>query len=223
MLIFGHRGVRRTLPENTLASLLAARELGADGVEFDVRLTRDGVAVLYHDETLDRLHGLPRRVADLTWAELRSLTAAGPAPVAALAEVLEALSPDLYLDVEIKDPRAAPHVARLLVARGRAGRVAVSCFEAAVLGVPDLATSGIPRWLNANEASDRALGLAVTASAAALIVPVEHVSAGAIVRAAAAGLTMGCWGFMDASTLDRLRSLGCAVAIPDLPWRDAGA
>ena len=53
-----------------MAAFREALAVGADGIEFDVRLTRDGVPVVIHDSTLRRTGGLPHRVADLTWAEI---------------------------------------------------------------------------------------------------------------------------------------------------------
>ena len=51
-LIFAHRGARLTAPENTEVAFQLAAELGADGIELDVRLTADGVAVIHHDPHL---------------------------------------------------------------------------------------------------------------------------------------------------------------------------
>ncbi|MFE4060935.1 glycerophosphodiester phosphodiesterase [Streptomyces sp. NPDC059096] len=70
----GHRGDPYRVRENTLASVRSARRRGADAVEIDVRLTRDGVPVLLHDATLARLWGHERRLAEVTYEELRELT-----------------------------------------------------------------------------------------------------------------------------------------------------
>ncbi|WP_433545442.1 glycerophosphodiester phosphodiesterase [Streptomyces sp. CA-294286] len=73
-LVVGHRGDPYRFRENSLPSIRSALSLGADAVEVDVRLTRDGVPVLLHDETLERLWGHDRWLADLTRAELDALT-----------------------------------------------------------------------------------------------------------------------------------------------------
>ncbi|MFJ1643650.1 glycerophosphodiester phosphodiesterase [Streptomyces sp. NPDC088258] len=73
----GHRGDPYRVRENTLASVRSARERGADAVEIDVRLTRDGVPVLLHDSSLKRLWGRDLRLADLTHAEVREVTGGG--------------------------------------------------------------------------------------------------------------------------------------------------
>ncbi|MEU1463679.1 glycerophosphodiester phosphodiesterase [Streptomyces sp. NPDC005727] len=72
-----HRGAPYRFRENTLDSLRCASGLGADAVEIDVRLTRDGVPVLLHDETLERLWGHRRPLRSLSAAELTGLTAGG--------------------------------------------------------------------------------------------------------------------------------------------------
>lgn len=66
-----HRGDPYRVRENTLPSLRSAIGRGADAVEIDVRLTRDGVPVLLHDATLDRLWDHDRPLASLTWDEVR--------------------------------------------------------------------------------------------------------------------------------------------------------
>ena len=74
-LIIGHRGASALAPENTLASFKRAIESGADGVEFDVRLSKDGVPVVIHDATLVRTAGIDNRVAELTATQLSSIDA----------------------------------------------------------------------------------------------------------------------------------------------------
>ena len=75
--VIGHRGAAAAAPENTLASLRKAKELGASWVEFDVKLTRDGVPILMHDERLERTTNGRGEVAQATLAELQELDAGG--------------------------------------------------------------------------------------------------------------------------------------------------
>ncbi|MDM7887053.1 inositol monophosphatase family protein [Curtobacterium sp. RHCJP20] len=71
--LVARRGAPRVRREDTLPSIAVAEALGADVVEVDVRRTADGVAVLLHDETLGRLWGDPRRVAEVSWCEVARL------------------------------------------------------------------------------------------------------------------------------------------------------
>ena len=71
--IVAHRGASNDFPENTLAAFEEALRRGADAIELDVQLSRDGVPVVYHDRTLTRAGGGRRRVSSLDWSELREL------------------------------------------------------------------------------------------------------------------------------------------------------
>lgn len=74
-LILAHRGASAYAPENTLAAFHMARELGADGLEFDVHFSREGIPVVIHDSTVDRTTGGRGKVSRLTIGELRQLDA----------------------------------------------------------------------------------------------------------------------------------------------------
>ena len=74
-VIIGHRGNPAAAPENTLASIASAFSIGCDLAEVDVRRSRDGVAVILHDETVDRTTNGHGAVADLTLAQLKTLDA----------------------------------------------------------------------------------------------------------------------------------------------------
>src|SRR5512143_199880 len=104
-LILAHRGASRRAPENTMAAFRLAAELGADGVELDVQLSKDGEVVVMHDSRVDRTTDGHGRIRDLPLAELRALDAGGwYAPefagerIPTLAEVLHELGPRLVLN-----------------------------------------------------------------------------------------------------------------------------
>jgi glycerophosphoryl diester phosphodiesterase len=113
-LRLAHRGDWRRAPENTIAALLAAISIPAcDGLEFDVRASADGIPVIYHDATLERLHGRPDPVEMVPAAALAVLG------VPTLAEVLAAVGRRPFLDVELKAD-VGPVVVQVLAAgRGR--------------------------------------------------------------------------------------------------------
>jgi glycerophosphoryl diester phosphodiesterase len=72
-LILGHRGASAVAPENTLAAFSRALQDGAEGIEFDVRLSRDGVPVVIHDASLKRTALIDKLVSDLTVEELKHI------------------------------------------------------------------------------------------------------------------------------------------------------
>lgn len=73
--IYAHRGSRGTHPENTLASFKEALRVGADGIELDVHLSKDGQVLVIHDETIDRTTNGEGLVKDLTCDQLRTYSA----------------------------------------------------------------------------------------------------------------------------------------------------
>ncbi|MBD0744494.1 glycerophosphodiester phosphodiesterase [Streptomyces sp. CBMA152] len=75
--VVAHRGDPYRVRENTLPSIHSAIERGADAIELDVRLTHDGVPVLLHDETLNRLWGVDRPLSSLLYEDVRELTHSG--------------------------------------------------------------------------------------------------------------------------------------------------
>ncbi len=71
--LVGHRGARSYAPENTLVSIHTAADMGAEWVELDVKLTKDGEPIIFHDDNVDRVSGASGAVADMVWKELKEL------------------------------------------------------------------------------------------------------------------------------------------------------
>ncbi|WP_327392966.1 glycerophosphodiester phosphodiesterase [Streptomyces sp. NBC_01186] len=113
-----HRGAPFTARENTLASFRAAVEQGADAVELDVRLTRDGAPVVLHDRTLARLWGHDVAVASLTRERLASLASGIPSLTEALAETGE-----VRTMIDLPDPGAVRATVGAVHEAGAADRV----------------------------------------------------------------------------------------------------
>jgi len=108
--IIGHRGAAAYAPENTIAGIHTAADMGCSWVELDVKLTKDSVPVIFHDDTLERTTNGSGKMADITYAELQDLDAgswfgesfAGE-PVPTLEEALEAIiERDLGFNLELK-------------------------------------------------------------------------------------------------------------------------
>ncbi|MFC6596640.1 glycerophosphodiester phosphodiesterase [Kitasatospora paranensis] len=125
-LVAGHRGSPRSAPENTMASFEAALRDGADWLETDVRTTRDGVPVLMHDATVDRVTDGRGAVADLTAAQVAALhVTAGPGPaqpVPTLDGLLRRIAgTGVRLLMEIKEQRSPEDTARIARAAAASG------------------------------------------------------------------------------------------------------
>src|SRR3972149_3538622 len=107
VLIIAHRACPQHAPENSIAGIRRAAELGAGGVEVDVQRTLDGVPILMHDWTLGRPVGLPPPTRLLPYALVRRLRLKGGAErVPSLAVALDALPDGLLIALEIKHPSA---------------------------------------------------------------------------------------------------------------------
>ena len=95
--IFAHRGASAYAPENTMEAFALAVKQGADGIELDVQMTKDGEVVVIHDETIDRVSDKKGAVRDYTLEELRKFSFSNhmekykDAAIPTLKEVLEFL------------------------------------------------------------------------------------------------------------------------------------
>jgi glycerophosphoryl diester phosphodiesterase len=110
-----HRGDWSTYPENTLAAFAAAERAGADMIELDVQRTADGGVVVLHDETLERIWGVARPVAELTLAEVRAVRA-GRERIPELCEALEAVALPIMLDYKEESAVLEPALAEVRAA-----------------------------------------------------------------------------------------------------------
>jgi glycerophosphoryl diester phosphodiesterase len=132
-LIIAHRGDSAEYPENTLAAIVSAAELGADAVEVDVRCSKDGVPYLFHDDTLDRVSDGKGKASELTIAELTRLTVTQArtkrsAPICTLEEAIIALKGQRsFLHIDLKEARAVPAMAELLLRHEFSERTIIGC------------------------------------------------------------------------------------------------
>jgi glycerophosphoryl diester phosphodiesterase len=211
-LIIGHRGASAFAPENTLTAFTAATLAGADGIEFDVRLSGDGVPVVIHDDTLYRTHRMRRRVGDLSAAELSELG------VPSLRELFEYMAGnELLLCLEIKESskELAERCCELVREFSFEERTIVECFDLNVLTLVDLKTAALfePRIYPDRHVVDRAL--AVGASVLAL----HHRLAKAplVEQAKLAGLRVVVWTVDDPGWVIRARTLGIEALITNDP------
>lgn len=140
--IFAHRGSSGTHPENTFPAYEEAVSVGADGLELDAQMSKDGYLVVLHDERIDRVTNYKGWVKDYTLAELQSMHVKGShaadypyARIPALADVLDwAQSHSLQLNIELKTgvvtyPHLEEHVLELIAAYHLQERTILSSFN----------------------------------------------------------------------------------------------
>lgn len=128
IIVLGHRGYRVKYPENTLLSFKKAIEVGADGIELDVWLTKDGEAVVIHDESIDRTSNMSGRIKEMTLKELKKADFGMGERIPTLQEVFDVLPEETFINVELKDKDAAGKAASIIL-DNNPKRVMVSSFN----------------------------------------------------------------------------------------------
>lgn len=241
---FAHRGASGAFPENTLPAFLAAEAAGIPYLELDVWTTRDGHVVTHHDQTLRRLCGDPRRLSDLTLAELQNLDAGHTftldggrsfpfrsqgIKVPTLLEVFSAC-PNSRFNIEIKDPAAAAagQTVTAIRAAGRAADVLLAAEDHLTMQRIRALCAEIPTSLSFTEAAAFFSWLEQGAQApyqppgVALQIPEFYglrqlVVAESIAAAHGVGLEVHVWTVNRASDIRRLLSLGVDGIMSDFP------
>ena len=215
-LRLAHRGDWRREVENTIPAMLAALEVPAcDGLEFDVRVSSDGVPVLIHDETLLRVQGRPERVDAVAAADL------GDLGVPTLAEVLEAVGRRPFLDIELKDDPGRAAIEVIAAGRGPAPeRAVLSSFHLGALeGVARLAPAW-RRWLNSKVLDATVVADAVDLGCRGVAIDWRALDRRSVGLAHAAGLEVAAYTVRRRATFDRLARLGVMAMCVEGPALD---
>lgn len=193
-------------------------------METDVRTTRDGVPLIFHDQDLQRMTGHSGDVGDLTAAEIAQLALPGGDAIPTLAEALETL-PDLRFNIDLKDDEAVQPVSRVLAETGALQRVCVTSFSerrvaaARRLLGPDACTGlGIGGTLRF--AISSILPGPARSQAAVLQLPlgwhgIRLITARTVKRAHEAGLSLHAWTLNDESSIELALDLGVDGVITD--------
>jgi glycerophosphoryl diester phosphodiesterase len=230
--VIGHRGAAARAPENTLAGLRKAHELGATWVEFDVMLTRDGVPILIHDETLHRTTNGRGRVPDRTLAEIRALDAGAwfsPAFAGERVPTLEeavALLLELGLNANVEIKPATGHetatgevvadtLRRLWPEDGP--RLLLSSFERPALAAARMVAPAIPRGLLAEALPGDWVEAMQALECATLHLGHTDISAAALELLPAAGVPVLLYTVNTVARAQALLAAGATALFTDAP------
>jgi glycerophosphoryl diester phosphodiesterase len=126
--ILAHRGFAAGAAENTLEAFRAAARLGVRWIETDVNTTADGVPVLIHDPSLERVAGVPGDVAEMTSEHLAEVRLPGGERIPTLAEALRTF-PELRFNIDLKDEGAVAAVPGVVLEAGARGRIRLASFS----------------------------------------------------------------------------------------------
>jgi len=212
MLVLAHRGANRQAPENTVAAMARAVELGADGVELDVHRTADGHLMVRHDP--DTPAG---PIGELT----RDAIAEALPDAPTLGEVLDVCRGTL-VNVEVKDPdpRAVDVLVGLLATRAGLDDVLVSSFHLPTVDRVRETAPGLPTgFLSFGLDPGAALDTAAEHGHAAVHPDVWSLADPATLAARAhdRGLRVNVWTVNEPDQLLRLRDAGIDAVITDVP------
>lgn len=224
-LIGAHRGASARAPENTLAAFRAALDDGAEIVELDVHLSRDGFLPVIHDERTERTTGEPGVVGALAMADLRRRDAGaanGPQwtgqGIPELGDVFRLAGERLLVNVEVKGGRGVlPMLERRVLECGMSDRVVISSFDpdvvlAAAQLAPPVATGMLLERLG-----DDAVGAATALGARLLHVEHTCLTSGVVAEIHRAGLAIVAWTVNAPDEMRRLAALGVDIILSDDP------
>jgi len=202
-----HRGDSRQATENTIPALLAALDVPAcDGLEFDVRLSADGVPVLSHDPDLARVFGRRERVEELTTDELDDIG------VPTLAAVLEAVGRRPFLDIELKMDTGRAGVEAIAAGRGPGlERAVVSSFHPYALEPIARLAPAWGRWLNSHTLGPGVIATAMSLGCSGVAVLWRALDERSVGTARDAGLEVVAWTVRRRPTFDRLARIGVSA------------
>jgi glycerophosphoryl diester phosphodiesterase len=215
MLILGHRGASAVEPENTLQAFESAYAAGADGLEFDVRASNDGIAVLSHDRSLERRAGDPRNVDELTLEEIKAVNAGRGYHIPTLAETLELCAGRGFLDIEIKQPGIEQAVLDAL--DGYAGAYGISSFDWHSLKEFRRLHSSVELWLLAVQFSDALFTTAGEIGAKGIAMHHSQIDDVTVAGCEAQRYQLIAWTVNDRDEAKRLRDLGVFALCTDIP------
>ncbi|MEJ5310375.1 MAG: glycerophosphodiester phosphodiesterase family protein [Anaerolineae bacterium] len=225
--VLGHRGASHAAPQNTLAAFRKAADVGADGIELDVHLSRDGVPVVIHNDSVDATtdgHGLVR---EMTLAQLKALDAGTHFAAAfageripTLEEVLAEVGARLLINIELKAGQTAalvPAVVDLVRRMGMTTRVWFSSFKPYALYRARALAPEIPCGLLYGPLNPGTLLLRPFTPHEALHPHKDMLTAHAIRRAHDRGLRVFTWTLDDPGVARKLAAWGIDGIITNEP------
>jgi glycerophosphoryl diester phosphodiesterase len=218
VIVLAHRGACDARLENTLPAFTHAIERGADGVELDVQLSRDGEVIVFHDDDLARLAGRYERVEHLGWDELSRVLLRGSGRIPRLIDLLDVWPTDRWLNVELKagGAKVARETVRLLAGRPR---VILSSFDPRMLLAARAAGSGYDHALLLAAESPPFLHAGGAQAFDCASVHLDHrlCTPATIRRYHDQGLQVGVWTVNAAARKQTLAGWGVERIITDCP------
>jgi glycerophosphoryl diester phosphodiesterase len=231
VLAIGHRGASGITPENTKISFLKALDLGADAVEFDVQLTRDNVAVVFHDDLLDRTSNGSGRVSETDFDVVSKLDAGGwfgasfeNIEIPTLEEILQTLGGKTTMNIELKPDdrldRLVKHVVTAVARFELFESVIFSSFHHdAIKMIREFVPSARLGMLCQTGGAPFAFSLAERLGAENIHPEVSMVDTELVSAAHKRGLSVWAWTANDTGEIALMNALGVDGMFSDYPDR----
>lgn len=229
--IFAHRGFasENGLVENTLKAFDAALLMGATHIESDIQVSKDGVPLLFHDDDLERVAGLPLKISDLYWTDLLVVDLGGGTRIPMLEQALT-LFPTTRFNLDFKVAGAIEPAVEVIKRLQATDRVLVASFSESrrkrakkLLGSTVISSAGSVRvlalWL-ASKIGSQGLVNWLAKPVEVLQIPaasgaIKLDSPSFIGRMKAAGLELNYWTINEPSEMKRLIGLGADGIVTD--------
>ena len=216
-LVIGHRGASGHAVENSSHALALALDLGCDGVEIDVHVTRDGEIVVHHDAALHP--GL--EIADLTAAEVATVPLPDDTPVPLLREVLRQLTPSMHVFVEAKGlPASADDVLLKMIDEAPdPSRIHVHAFDHRIIARLGQRRPALSRGILSASYPIDPVGPARAVGATVLWQEHHLIDAALVERCSEAGVRVIAWTVNTRQDAERVAALGVHGVCGNWPER----
>ncbi|WP_248927995.1 glycerophosphodiester phosphodiesterase [Paenibacillus hamazuiensis] len=216
MMNLAHRGASEYAPENTLAAFYKGLEMGASGLETDLRLSRDGIVFLLHDERLERTTNGTGRASEYTWKELQELDAGSWFAAAYAGERLVSLETFLHffarkpihLALEMKEEGLEEDTLRLLAKYGISNRVTITSFQQGILRMVRRLDSAVRIGFLVKQYTEEILAELKEISAQQICLTAETITKDGVNRLKAAGLEVRAWRVRDEALMHHCLECG---------------
>lgn len=220
--VFGHRGAKGYLAENTLESIEKALNFNVDGIEIDVHLCASGELVVFHDFTLDRMTNGTGEVGKQTLKALKELIVNGGFQIPTLEEVLNLIDKKCLLNIELKGKNTAIKtceiVSNYVQNRGWDDTdFIVSSFQHTELETMFQTNKNIPLAVLTKASVTEAIEFAKTIQAKIIHPNFALLTKDNVKLAQSLGFEVNTWTVNDADTILRMKQYGVNGIISDVP------
>ena len=228
-MFVGHRGASYLAPENTLASIQLAWELGADAAECDVMLSSDQRVVVFHDKNTKKLTGESHVISETPWEVLSrlevklretNLPVYKGETIPLLADVLHAIPADRMLVIEIKTgPEILPFLKKTIEHHWKSGKISFIAFDFECIKEAKALFPEVPAYYLSSFQADLNKHMDAIVESKLDGVDLRHpiIDQSLMVKCSDAGLDVWCWTVNDPETARKMKALGVTAVTTDRP------